>query len=676
MTSDRNLLAEQLLELAPAIDVAVESGRMIATSAEPWLRFKSLAPFQASRFIEITYRSSLYDDPVRPILRFMTEAGAIERFLPGPVAGAGIWRGTVPRKLSAVLICPAARAGRFDFRVENVRPLSFSEIAALVWERRPRKLFDILLATTFGYIAEAENAVDWAIGAEPLHRFPAWRAKRERPLDLSGVDKPRSDWSDGPTYLIFVDARRAAGESLGQTIASLQAQSYEKFRAVVIGSPASSRKFEQFGDSRVTNSVDARPKGEALPEGSFLQFLQAGDVLLPHALALVTEGLACTPSAKLVYGDEIIEESVGPRPLFKPGWSPIFNASRSYLGRSVFISANEFSSRGVSLDAARLERYAPEIAAKLARNEIRHLRRWLLLRRREQTEIMREPPIAIEPARVTSETPTVTIIMPTRDRADLLGPCVDSVLRLSTHQRFELLIIDNGTRQPRALKILEKAVQDARVRVLRRPGPFNFAALNNEAARLGSGNVLVFLNNDTVIVTPDWLEQLCQLALQEKVGAVGCLLLYPNGLIQHAGVVIGLGQDAGHFEALQTEAAPSWLDRTRSVREASAVTAACLCVERKKFLAVGGFDEENLPIEFNDVDLCLRLTERGWASCYTPNVRLIHKESATRGGASARPLSVYAKERDYFRARWRAVIRDDPYFHPGLSLYSRQAALG
>ena len=115
MTSDRNLLAEQLLELAPAIDVAVESGQTIATSAEPWLRFKSLAPFQASRFIEITYRSSLYDDPVRPILRFITDAGAVERFLPGPVAGAGIWRGAVPRKLKRRADLPRRKSGAFRF---------------------------------------------------------------------------------------------------------------------------------------------------------------------------------------------------------------------------------------------------------------------------------------------------------------------------------------------------------------------------------------------------------------------------------------------------------------------------------------------------------------------------------------------------------------------------------
>ncbi len=415
---------------------------------------------------------------------------------------------------------------------------------------------------------------------------------------------------------------------------------------------------------------------EKLLEGErFLLFLRAGDALAPHALALVTEELARVPEAKLFYSDELIVDGEETAPSFKPNWSPLFAAAHPYLGRSVFLRATELGSGLVPLDAASFQRCTQAIAPKLARDEIVHLRRCLLMHKREEGETSCEPR-PIEKVRTMREPPSVSILLPTRDRADLLGPCLDSVLGLSTHPRFELIIIDNGTRQAKALSILDRAARDRRVRLVRRPGPFNFAAFNNEAARQSSGEVLTFLNNDTVVLTPDWLEQLCQLALEEKVGAVGCLLLYPNGLIQHAGVVIGLGQDAGHFEALQTEAAPSWLDRTRSVREASAVTAACLCVERKKFFAVGGFDEENLPIEFNDVDLCLRLTERGWASCYTPNVRLIHKESATRGGAGARPLSVYAKERDYFRARWRAVIRDDPYFHPGLSLYSRQAALG
>ena len=198
-----------LCALEPEVGVAFENGRTVATSAEPWLRFKSLAPFEASRFVEITYRASLYDDPVRPILRFVTASGETDRILPGPVAGAGIWRGAAPKDLRSVLINPATRLGRFDFIVENVRPLKLSEVVALVWAKRPRKMFDIVLAASFGYFAEAENAVAWAIGAEPLACSREWRALRERPADPAGLDAPRTDWRTGPACLVVIDAHDA-----------------------------------------------------------------------------------------------------------------------------------------------------------------------------------------------------------------------------------------------------------------------------------------------------------------------------------------------------------------------------------------------------------------------------------------------------------------------------------
>jgi O-antigen biosynthesis protein len=186
----------------------------------------------------------------------------------------------------------------------------------------------------------------------------------------------------------------------------------------------------------------------------------------------------------------------------------------------------------------------------------------------------------------------------------------------------------------------------------------------------------VFLNNDTVVLTDDWLEELAAQAVDPNAGAIGARLLFPDGRVQHAGVVVGIGQDAGHFGALVPEEVPSWLDRNDHLHEVSAVTAACMAVERGKFAAVGGFDAVNLPIELNDIDLCLRLAERGWQARYAPQVRLIHKQSATRGTTMLLPMSVHVKERRYFRERWRAVIRDDPFFHPALSLYSLQLSLG
>ena len=403
--------------------------------------------------------------------------------------------------------------------------------------------------------------------------------------------------------------------------------------------------------------------------------MRAGDELLPDALATFTEEAARSPAACILYADELITSENGLWPNFKPNWSPQLEARRPYIGRCAFARVQLVLSARRRFNAVTLKSVMSRAALMCAVDEVVHLRRWLMVRNEQAKAASSSGETIATPAR-RGESPLVSIILLTRDRADLLGPCLDSILGSSTHPRFELVLVDNGTRQKKAVALLEKAAEDPRVRVLTRPGLFNFAALNNDAVRSSSGEVLVFLNNDTVIITKDWLEQLSEQALDPDAGAVGALLLYPDGRIQHAGVVVGLGQDAGHFEALSAPTTPSWLDRTGFLHEASAVTAACMALDRRKFDAVAGFDGQNLPIEFNDVDLCLRLAERGWPARYMPTVRVLHKESASRGNAVLRPLNVYAMERDYFRARWRAIIRDDPYFHPGLSLYSRQIALG
>ena len=653
-------------ELIPDTDVVVENGRTFATSREPWLRFRSNEAFSKARFVEITYRSSRYDDPARPILRFRTAKGDVDRILPGPVTGVGIWRGVAPRGVRAALISPSARTGRFDFCVEDVRPVRLFEIVGLVWRKRREKLWSMLLAVCFGYLAEAENAMDWAIGAEPLENFPQWRSKRERPLDTANLDAPRSDWSNGPSYLILIDATDASEAAVARTLASLGAQIYKKFQVVTTNPPSQ-------GQGPPVSLDDVSQ--DLLAGADFVAFLRAGDELLPEALATFTEEAARSPAARILYADELITRENGLWPNFKPNWSPQLESRRPYIGRCAFVRVLLLMSTRRRPDAVTLKNVVSMAALGCASSEVVHLRRWLMVRNEEAEAASSPKETIVTPAR-RGDSPLVSIILLTRDREDLLGPCLDSILESSTYPRFELLIVDNGTRQKKALALLEKAAEDPRVRVLMRPGLFNFAALNNDAVRSSLGEVLVFLNNDTVILTKDWLEQLSEQALDPDAGAVGALLLYPDGRIQHAGVVVGLGQDAGHFEALSAPTAPSWLDRTSILHEASAVTAACMALDRRKFDAVAGFDGQNLPIEFNDVDLCLRLAERGWPARYMPTVRVLHKESATRGNAVLRPLNVYAMERDYFRARWRAIIRDDPYFHPGLSLYSRQMALG
>lgn len=239
---------------------------------------------------------------------------------------------------------------------------------------------------------------------------------------------------------------------------------------------------------------------------------------------------------------------------------------------------------------------------------------------------------------------------------------------------FEIIIVDNDSEQKETFSLYGRLKADSRIRILFRPGPFNFSALCNSAAAVAKTPVVVFLNNDIVVQTPDWLETLSSWALRPDIGAVGTRLIYPSGLLQHAGVVIGLGGYAAHNDRNARPGEPGYLGKLAATREVSAVTAACMAIEKAKFDSVRGFDEQAFPIELSDMDLCLRLRAAGWTTICLSEPVLVHHESATRG--AARDMDVtYAGERHAFRSRWYPYIRDDPYFHPALSLHSVATAL-
>jgi GT2 family glycosyltransferase len=198
------------------------------------------------------------------------------------------------------------------------------------------------------------------------------------------------------------------------------------------------------------------------------------------------------------------------------------------------------------------------------------------------------------------------------------------------------------------------------------PGPFNFSRLNNDAVALARGEILVFLNNDIEVMEPTWLSALVAEAIRPEVGAVGATLLYPNGLVQHAGVVIGLaGGPAGHAFHLFRADHPGFLHMLRATRRVSAVTAACLAVRRETFLAAGGFDAEAFPVALNDVDLCLRLDAAGLRNLNVGRVRLLHKESASRpSDRHPDEEARYARELAAFTARWPHRLARDPWYNP------------
>jgi GT2 family glycosyltransferase len=265
----------------------------------------------------------------------------------------------------------------------------------------------------------------------------------------------------------------------------------------------------------------------------------------------------------------------------------------------------------------------------------------------------------------------VTIIIPTRNRAELLRNCLDG-LSSTDYPDCEIIVVDNESDEPESLALFQRLRSDGH-RVVRIEGEFNYSALNNAAVRAAHGDFICFLNNDIEIVDPDWLKRLVRQAARPDIGAVGARLLYPDGTLQHAGVFIGIGGGAAHAHRFLKDGERGYFNRSRLPQRVSAVTGACLVVSRDKFVAVGGFDEKNFRVAFNDIDLCLKLNQRGWQSFYEPRATLVHHESKSRGSDSAKVNRArFADELSALKRIWRTDEQRDPFHHPQLSPFCEQ----
>jgi GT2 family glycosyltransferase len=272
--------------------------------------------------------------------------------------------------------------------------------------------------------------------------------------------------------------------------------------------------------------------------------------------------------------------------------------------------------------------------------------------------------------------PLVSIIIPTRNYRKVLEPCVESILTKTKGVSFEIIIADNETNEADSLAYLDD-LRRRGVRVVPCPGPFNFSRVNNTAAAEAKGTLLAFLNNDIEVVEADWLAEMAQHALRPDIGAVGARLLYPDGRIQHAGVICGVGHVAAHAFRFFPPDSPGVAGRLQALQNYTAVTAACLVIRREIFERVGGYDVENLAISNNDVDFCLRVREAGFWNLYTPHAVLLHHESASRGGEYDSPEKKqrYGAEVRYMKKRWREWLQRDPAYNPGLTRFAEDFSL-
>ncbi|MBK8536472.1 MAG: glycoside hydrolase family 99-like domain-containing protein [Candidatus Competibacteraceae bacterium] len=272
-----------------------------------------------------------------------------------------------------------------------------------------------------------------------------------------------------------------------------------------------------------------------------------------------------------------------------------------------------------------------------------------------------------------TQTPLISIIIPTRNRLDLIQSCLDSLLARTRYPHFEVLIVDNRSDEPAVLDYLQQQTrQDARVRVIPYPDEYNYSAINNHAAQLAQGEFLLLLNNDTVILRDDWLATLVAIGLRPDVGAVGGRLIYPDHSVQHAGIIVGLGGVADHIGVGLPLGKSGYMGRAQLNQNFSAVTAACLLVRRQVFFEVGGLDERDFAVLFNDVDFCLKLGTRGYRIVWSPSVTLIHHGSSTlQSEVDIQRLAHTRREQFALIEKWRARLIHDPAYNRHLSLRHR-----
>lgn len=543
----------------------------------------------------------------------------------------------------------------------------------------------------------------------PVVDYPAWLAARGE-----AVAPPPGPTPDLVFLVAITDSDDTGWES---TIESLQHQDFPGWRVGIVTSAELAPSVESTvrgmaaGDSRIQWLAVPQTGGPDEPallnaviaqrQSRYVAVLHPGDRLAGDAVKTLSRYLADHPDALFLYSDEDRLTAHGERcdPHFKPGWNPDLLYAVHYTGQLAVLERNTL----IGLGGWRAERApfhhydaALRITQRLREHEIVHIPRALYHRvgsssachdpDGQRTDIVTEAVQTIAPGATVhsdpderstrviwplpSPPPTVSLLIPTRDQVEVLKPCVDAILEKTAYPSLEVVILDNASTCPRTLAYLEAVEQrDDRVRVVGWPHAFNYSAINNFGAHQARGQVFGLINNDIEPVDSDWLAAMVRHALRPEIGCVGAKLHYPDGRIQHGGVILGIGSVAGHAHKLSAADDPGYANRLALVHNLSAVTAACLVVRREVFDAVGGLDAAHLPIAFNDVDFCLRVESAGYRNLWTPEASLIHHESVSRGPDDDPAKRARAEaERQYMRRHWGARLDHDPAYNPNLTL--------
>ena len=560
-----------------------------------------------------------------------------------------------------------------------------------------------------------------APGEDPYH---AW-LRHYDPTDAQAMDalKARIDKLGlKTTFSVVMPVYNPPLDYLRQAIESVQAQVYPHWEICIADDASPKQEVRDLltelaaADPRIRlvfrekngHISAATNSAMQIASGEFIALMDNDDLLPPHALAYMALAVHEHPDAGLIYSDEdkVTEDNVRMAPYFKCQFNYELFLSQNMIShfgvyrRSVLEEIGGFR---VGYEGAQDWDLALRVIEKVGVDNVVHVPRvlyhWrvfpgstaLALEEKDYAlkaqlksisshlERIGKPATEVFPAQgipgllrirhaLPSPAPRVSIIIPTRDRVELLSMCVDSVLQKTAYGNLEIVIVDNGSTDPRALDYLASLRGRDDVRIVEADIPFNYSRLNNLGVAQASGDYLVLMNNDIEITQPDWLEEMLAFAAQPDIGCVGAQLWYPDGTLQHGGVVLGIGGIASHAHKGIPRGNFGYFGRASAHQMFSAVTAACLMVRKAVYDEVGGFDE-SLQVAYNDVDFCLKVRARGYRNLYNPFAQFAHHESASRGSdLEGKNRDRLAAEAAIMKERWGALIADDPAYSPNLTL--------
>ncbi len=588
------------------------------------------------------------------------------------------------------------------------------ELAELVDGSRPGNPEDILLGTQF------------RLSVGKPRRYPVNPPARPADWNVDSSTRQRlaeriAEWPSPPRFSVLVPVYNTKPEWLKATVDSVLAQFYPHWQLCLVDDASTSRTtlkmLQSFSSDeriqvqrRANNGgiVAATNDALTLADGDFIALLDHDDLLEPDALLQCARAIVLT-GADLVYSDEDKLSEDGQRyyePHHKPAWSPDLLLAQNYISHLTVIRRSLVEKVGGlragydgsqdhdlllrCVEQAREVVHIPMVlyhwravqgSTALAFGEKAYP--WEAGKRSVADALQRTGtagtaelgprPGTYRVKRTVQGSPLVSILIPFRDQPELLQTCLDSILEKTDYPHFEIIGLNNDSAQTKTLNLIEHyRERDQRIRFIDDPRPFNFSAINNLGAQQARGEHLLLLNNDTEVIEGEWLEALLAHSQREEVGAVGAKLLYSNGRIQHAGVILGIVGVAGHSHKNVANDDNGYFSRPHLTQNISAVTGACLMVKRALWEALGGLNEEKLAIAFNDIDFCLRLRAKDLLNIYEPQSLLYHHESISRGFEdSPEKQARFLKETQNMKSlHGRFLLETDPYFNPNLSAYS------